>query len=79
MISVTISINGCTIYTRTAVNKTGFPIDEAGHHSYHVDDGSTLLHKRDDGAVALAKAMLDTIKENDTNTHDQGGHGEEKA
>jgi hypothetical protein len=28
-----------------------------------VDDGSTIKHKRSDGAVKLAKAMLDTIKE----------------
>ncbi|KKL22305.1 hypothetical protein LCGC14_2436750, partial [marine sediment metagenome] len=31
--------------------------------SYKVDDGSTIYHNPKDGAVALAKKLLDTIKE----------------
>ena len=30
---------------------------------YFVDDGSMIYHNRKDGAVKLAKMLLDTIKE----------------
>lgn len=67
MITVTISINGEPIYTRTAVNVgdctnfvNGFP---ERCSVYQVDTGETLKHKRDDGAVALTRKMLDTIHE----------------
>lgn len=63
MITVTILINGQPIYTRSAVNisPVGTPSVEA--HTYHLDTGEKLKHKRTDGAVVLAKKMLDTIKE----------------
>ena len=60
MITVTISINGQPIYTRTAVNKGE---RSNGLTCYDLDDGSFIKHRREDGAVALAKMMLDTIKE----------------
>lgn len=60
MITVSVSINGEPIYTRTAVNvkqrKTG--IDD-----YKCDEGTIIQHRYDDGAIVLAKKMLDTIKE----------------
>lgn len=60
MISVSIAINGEPIYARTAVNRGEQP---SGFTKYLIDDGSTVLHKRSDGAVALAIQMLRTIKE----------------
>ena len=57
MITVSISINGEPIYARTCVNR----IKEKG--GYECDDGSLIIHNPDDGAVALAIKMLETIKE----------------
>lgn len=63
MITVTILINGQPIYTRSAVNKS-YPNTPAKEiHTYEVDDGSIIRHRRWHGAVVLAKKMLDTIKE----------------
>ena len=59
MITVTILINGHPIFTRSAVRREM----KNGIGTYEVDDGSFIAHKYDDGAVPLAKAMLDTIKE----------------
>lgn len=64
MITVTILINGNPIYTRSAVNRRtvaqtkGLTLCE-----YELDDGTKLQHHREDGAIQLAKDMLDTIKE----------------
>lgn len=60
MISVIILINGNPIMGRSAVN-----IEQcsSGYHKYKLDDGKTLLHRREDGAVKLAIEMLKCIKE----------------
>jgi|WetSurSiteA1Bulk_404760.scaffolds.fasta_scaffold323408_2 hypothetical protein len=42
--------------TRKPGSKPGFVI-------YHIDTGKTVEHHPGDGAVALAKMLLDTIKE----------------
>ena len=60
MITVTISINAEPIYTRTAINMGYNP---NGTCRYRLDDGTELDHFRDDGAIALAQRMLDTIEE----------------
>lgn len=60
MISVSIAINAEAIYARTATRQV---IRTDGKTLYHLDDGSSLLHNAEDGAVALAIAMLRTIKE----------------
>lgn len=60
MITVSILINGQPIYARTAVN-IGKNAD--GKHIYKIDDGSILSHTREEGALALAKMMLDTVEE----------------
>jgi len=62
MITVSILINGHPIYTRSAVN-VGEDANYPGRHRYALDDGSELMHTRDDGAVPLAIQMLGTIKE----------------
>jgi hypothetical protein len=60
MITVAIMINANPIITRTAVNKGEVP--SAPHITkYHVDDGSTVHHKRGDGPVVLAKKILDNV------------------
>lgn len=60
MISVSISINGEPIYARSARRVGG----ESGEMcTYLVDDGNVITHHYDDGAVILAKKMLDCIKE----------------
>ena len=59
MITVTIFINGSPIFTRSARNQSKVKNSKT---LYKVDDGSEIWHKRDDGAIKLAKKMLDTIK-----------------
>lgn len=63
MITVAIYINDRVIYTRTAVNR----IEETG--GYINDDGSIILHDPEDGAIELAKKMLDTIHEVKNDQH----------
>jgi len=61
MITVNISINTNTIFTRTAT-RIKDP-DKNGMATYHVDNGQIIKHKPEDGAVVLASKMLETIKE----------------
>lgn len=61
MLGVTIHINGRVIYARTAVNRS--QEDEHGRMRYEVDTGEFIRHNPADGAVPLAKKLLDTIKE----------------
>lgn len=58
MMTVSISINGETIYCRTAVNK----LKESGF--YILDTGERIIHNPDEGAVILAQKMLATIADN---------------
>ncbi len=62
MITVSISINGSPIYTRTAVN-IGNDNKRYNVDRYKVDDGEIIFHDPKEGAIVLAKKMLDTIKE----------------
>ena len=60
MITVTIFVNGAPILSRSAtrINKT---VIKGKKSHYKVDTGDTITHDYDDGAVILAKKMLDTI------------------
>lgn len=60
MITVAIFINGQPIITRSARNTA--KKDTRGKTIYLCDDGIIIKHFRDDGAVVLAKKMLDSIK-----------------
>ena len=60
MISVAIMINGNPIMTRSAVNKG--KLLNSSKYKYLVDDGSIIYHNPNDGAIKLAKLLLDTIK-----------------
>ncbi len=55
MISVSIPINGEPIMARSALNQGK---QRQGKTVYLVDDGSEVLHDREDGAVALAAVRL---------------------
>lgn len=59
MISVVIYVNGHPVTARSAIRIKG----EKGICEYFVDDGSIIKHDFNDGAVALAKKLLDTVKE----------------
>ena len=58
MIGVYITINGEPIFARTAVNRL------RERDVYVQDDGLEIKHDPDDGAVALAIKMLETIQDN---------------
>ena len=60
MITVVVYINERPILARSARRVAGGPGTDC---EYHVDDGSTIQHHYDAGAVALAKKLLNTIKE----------------
>lgn len=62
MITVAILINGQPIVAKNAVN-TG-KLTKKGH-KYVADGGDIIYHNRDDGAVAIAKKLLDTIRNDD--------------
>jgi len=66
MITVSININSQPIYTRSAVN-TGERHKITNHVKYALDTGQIILHHPEDGAVVLAKKMLDTIQEYSNN------------
>jgi len=66
VISVSIAINGVVVQARSAVNVCKCNCERGGERhlcTYKVDDGTRLKHWRGDGAVKLAKMMLDTINE----------------
>lgn len=63
MMTIIIQINGKTIFVRSAVNKSPADAPPESPHRYAVDDGSEVFHVPKQGAVALAKKLLDTIKE----------------
>ncbi len=63
MISVSISINGEPIFTRSATRFCDMA--DGKTCTYNVDDGSQVLHKPKDGAIKLAIKLLKTIKEKD--------------
>ncbi len=58
MLTVAILLNGEPLMARSAV-KIGHPSD--GLTMYRVDDGTIIYHDRKDGALVLAKKLLDTI------------------
>ena len=58
MITVSISINGDPIFARSARNQS---VIENGKTKYVTDANDVIWHDRDNGAIELAKKMLDTI------------------
>ncbi len=59
--SVSININGNVLMARSCRN-TG-ESDGEGRTRYVVDDGSVVWHRQSDGAVELAKKLLETIQD----------------
>lgn len=68
MITVSILINAQPIFTRSARNNNS---TKNGKTKYVTDAGDIIWHKRDDGAIDLAIAMLKTIKESMTLNHNE--------
>ena len=66
MITVAIYLNGVVVFARSAVNK-GEALAGTGLHTYEVDDGTDLLHSKQDGLVELAKKVIGTVKEGGVN------------
>ena len=58
--SADIRVNGRVVVARSCVN-TGERTDD-GEVVYEVDDGSEVCHFPSDGAVVLAKKLLDTVE-----------------
>lgn len=63
MMSITIKVNGSTVYHRSAINVSPIGVNDTDDNYYKVDTGKTIKHKPKDGIVALAKKLLATIKE----------------
>lgn len=60
MITVSILINTQPIYTRSATNISK---DDNQPQRYRLDTGEIIYHTQSDGAVELARKLLDTIQE----------------
>ncbi|MCP6727643.1 MAG: hypothetical protein KJI69_06555 [Patescibacteria group bacterium] len=67
MITVSILINGQPIATRSAKRIKDFKHVKTEKNKkvslYRMDDGEEIIHAPSDGALKLAKKMLDRIKE----------------
>lgn len=63
MLGITIHINGRVIYARTAVNRGLCAEHCEGCVAYETDTGAIVHHRPENGAVELARLLLDTIKE----------------
>lgn len=61
MITVSISINGEPIFARSARNQDG-ETNNKSETKYITDAGDVIWHDRENGAIELAKEMLDSIK-----------------
>ena len=60
MFTVSIDVNTRPVYTRSCRN-TGRK--KGGRTIYELDTGEEVLHYPDDGAVELARKLLDTIED----------------
>jgi len=60
MITVAILINGHPIVAKNAVNQN--ETDSKGRTKYLTDSGEIIWHERKEGAVALAKKLLNGIR-----------------
>lgn len=60
MITVAVLINGQPIVAKNAINQA--EENEDGYTKYLTDGGDVVWHKRGDGAVTLAKKLLDCIR-----------------
>ncbi len=62
MITVIIKINEREAYRVSAVN-IGLDSEDTGEHRYRLDTGEEICHHRKDGAIQLAKHMLEAVLE----------------
>lgn len=61
MLTVAILLNGNPLVAKNAIRQDG-PADSEGYIKYKNDAGEIILHRPSDGAVVLAKRLLDTIR-----------------
>lgn len=59
MFTVAILVNGQPILARTAVNQT--ERNDKGETRYRLDSGYDIWHRRSDGAIGLARKLLETF------------------
>lgn len=64
MITLSILINGRPLFSRSAHRRSKRHARGVSD-AYFLDTGEVIYHDRKDGAIVLAKKMLDTIKESD--------------
>ena len=57
MFTVAILVNGQPIFARSAVNQT--ERNDKGETRYRLDSGHDIWHRRSDGAIGLARKLLD--------------------
>lgn len=58
MVTVTISVQGSPVFTRSAMR-----IRNGDRDTYVVDTGKRIRHREDEGLVSLSRKMLGTIQE----------------
>ena len=68
MLTVGIFINGGLIVGKNAINLK--IVGEDGQVSYMTDSGEIIQHQPGDGAVVLAKKLLDTIRNEKENRNE---------
>jgi len=62
MLTVNISVNGKSVYTRSAHRRT-LRHSKGKENAYLLDTGEQIFHNPDKGIVPLAIKMLETIKQ----------------
>ena len=60
MLTVAILINGNPLVAKNAINTQR--LNEKGEIAYKTDSGEVIWHDSESGAVALAKKLLDLIR-----------------
>lgn len=74
MLTVAILINGNPLVAKNAVNQTRR--NAKGQVAYKTDSGEILWHDPDEGAIALAHKLLDTIRnDRPARTRKEAEHG----
>lgn len=75
--SASINISGNVLTARSCYN-TG-DVDDQGRTKYKVDNGEVIWHRRSDGAVELAKKLLETVKDPAINVKHASGDMADKT
>jgi alpha-D-ribose 1-methylphosphonate 5-triphosphate synthase subunit PhnL len=63
MLTIDISVNGKTVYARTATNTGKRNKLDPNYAEYKLDTGEIILHDPVEGIMALVEKIVKTIKE----------------